>query len=196
MSETKTLETRQSEIRNKLIEEIEQDLVGPRFGENEIITEIPTSAYLAGILFPRETMSEPDEEEEFLESNEDSNIDPSALPNVGTKPSSMGLTCRIDKSTRKVLASINYGRYDVSKSEEEQYSLAYSRKPFSYKLELDLENPNTQPITLSEKGIELRYNVHKLPKEYVLSVFLVNTIAPQKEKLQTYLKKTICLNSL
>ncbi len=191
-----------NEVRQLLIEEIEKDVVGPRFGDSEVISEWPTSAYLAGILFPRETRTEPDEDEEFSESDDDdSTTEKATSSNVGTKPSSMGLTCRIEKTTKKVLASIKYGMYDsLAKSEEDQYYIGFSREPFFYERKLDLENPDKEPITLSHKGIELRYSVREFPNEYVLSVFLVNNIPPQDQKAgiikESVFQPSIVLSSL
>jgi len=41
----------QSEIRQKIINELEADIVGPRLGENETIRINPKNEYLAGVFF-------------------------------------------------------------------------------------------------------------------------------------------------
>ena len=46
---------KKSEIRKIILTEVEDDVVGPRNGSDEIISENPTTMYLSGVLFPKET---------------------------------------------------------------------------------------------------------------------------------------------
>ena len=77
---------KKSEIRKIILTEIEDDIIGPRKGIDEIISENPTTTYLSGVLFPKETSVEADNEGEL-----ESEPEEKSSPNMGMKPSSMGL---------------------------------------------------------------------------------------------------------
>lgn len=176
--------TKKSEVRTIVLEEIEKDIIGPRLGSLEIITELPTTSYLSGILFPRETNIEPEEDEDFLKSDgEEESPEDKFSTNIGLKPTSMGISCRIEKNTRTVLAKIQYGKYSpIAKTEN--YGVKFQREHFEFKKELDITNQNPDPIELGEEGINLRYKMREInEKELILSVFIVNTTTPQKDRL-------------
>ena len=57
---------KKSEIRKIILTEVEDDVVGPRNGSDEIISENPTTMYLSGVLFPKETNVETDVKSDVL----------------------------------------------------------------------------------------------------------------------------------
>lgn len=50
--------------RNRILERLEVDLVGP-FEEEEVIESRPSDLYLTGILWPRQTQISPEEDEKL-----------------------------------------------------------------------------------------------------------------------------------
>ena len=55
--------TEKKDIREHLIEELKKDLIGPRSEEEEFVKskgDVPTSRYLSGVLFPKQTMMDED----------------------------------------------------------------------------------------------------------------------------------------
>jgi hypothetical protein len=169
---------KKSEIRKIILTEVEDDVVGPRNGSDEIISENPTTMYLSGVLFPKETNVETDDEGEL-----ESEPEEKSSPNMGMKPSSMGMTCRLDINTKKILVKIQYGKYSpIAKSEN--HDLKFQREHFEFKKELDLSEHDPLHIELGEEGINLRYKIRKISENQVtLSVFIVNTATPQKNRL-------------
>ena len=53
--QSSAIKKQQDEVRQILIKEIEDDIIGPRLGPEEEINANPTSEYLAGILHPKQT---------------------------------------------------------------------------------------------------------------------------------------------
>lgn len=91
-----------SDIREKIVEYLKQELLGPRGGDDETLTEEPFQRYTTGVLFPLEESfahSAPDllnEQEEEPQGNtgsseEDQGDDPISLANQ-TLPSSLGMS--------------------------------------------------------------------------------------------------------
>ena len=140
----------QDEVRQILIKEIEDDIIGPRLGPEEEINANPTSEYLAGILHPKQTKVSSEDDETISGSN--GNDDTASLTepiaaNSGMMPSSIGLTCRITKNTQKVRAKISFGRYKpIKKDDDNKYDVRYKREPFEEIIDLDIANPKTKLI--------------------------------------------------
>ena len=169
----------QDEVRQILIKEIEDDIIGPRLGPEEEINANPTSEYLAGILHPKQTKVSTEDDETISGSN--GNDDTASLTepiaaNSGMMPSSIGLTCRITKNTQKVRAKISFGRYKpIKKDDDNKYDVRYKREPFEEIIPLDISNWNNGPISLkSDENLKLKYSVKEKNSENILSVFLVN----------------------
>ncbi|MCH7646990.1 MAG: hypothetical protein IIA83_00065 [Thaumarchaeota archaeon] len=102
-------------IRKILQDEIQKEVVGPHeIDEVFKNSDSPKSRYLSGVLYPIQT---PVLDDDFQNSgagirDHDGGEDSEKVPiNVGTKPSSMGLTCNLLKSQKSVVANISYGRY-------------------------------------------------------------------------------------
>ena len=115
------IKKQQDEVRQILIKEIEDDIIGPRLGPEEEINANPTSEYLAGILHPKQTkVSTEDDETTSTERNDDTaSLTEPIAANSGMMPSSIGLTCRITKNTQKVRAKISFGRYKPIKKDDD-----------------------------------------------------------------------------
>ena len=141
----------QEEVRQILIKEIEDDIIGPRLGPEEEINANPTSEYLAGILHPKQTkVSSEDDETTYTERNDDTaSLTEPIAANSGMMPSSIGLTCRITKNTQKVRAKISFGRYKpIKKDDDNKYDVRYKREPFEEIIDLDIANPKTKQLEI------------------------------------------------
>jgi hypothetical protein len=109
------------DIRELIIEELKKDLIGPRISDDETFWEYegdkPTSRYISGVLYPRQTKLDQDV---FLkntsegESDDDEEVEhtSSFTTATGTYPSSLGITCSILKQTEEIDVVINFAKYD------------------------------------------------------------------------------------
>ena len=193
--QSSAIKKQQDEVRQILIKEIEDDIIGPRLGPEEEINANPTSEYLTGILHPKQTKVSTEDDETTSGSN--GNDDTASLTepiaaNSGMMPSSIGLTCRITKNTQKVRAKISFGRYKpFKKDDDKEYDVRYKREPFEEIFDLDISNWNKGPISLkSDEYLKLKYSVKELDSENVLSVFLVND-REQEEKSRSSIASCI-----
>jgi hypothetical protein len=118
-------------VREILLSELKKDTVGPyEVDETFEPTERPQSRYFSGVLFPIQTPVVEDDMQNpgvvVKSKGNDNGDEDGRIPiNVGTKPSSMGLTCNLSLEQKSVIVDISYGRYlqtEVSKSKEETKS--------------------------------------------------------------------------
>ena len=120
---------KKKDIREHLIEELKKDLIGPREVEEEFVKsegDIPTSRYLSGVLFPKQTKMDEnlnlksDQEVSEEEGSEDGTekIDQGANPfsaTIGTQPSSCGMYCCVSKETKIIQVDVSFGLYVLQK---------------------------------------------------------------------------------
>ena len=106
-----------------MIEELKRDLVGPREEEEEfweLNGDKPTSRYISGVLYPKQTKLDADtqltdtvqgenEDEEEEPINQDTS--PFAIA-TGTQPSSLGITCCVPIDTKLIDVEVNFAKYD------------------------------------------------------------------------------------
>jgi len=102
-------------IREILLDEIQKEIFGPHEKDETFEnTDHPKSRYLSGVLYPILT---PIFEEDVknsstqISSTDESNEDEKIPINVGTKPSSMGLSCKIPLNQKFIQVTISYSRY-------------------------------------------------------------------------------------
>ena len=110
--------SKKEHVRNNLIEWIKSDMVGPRGGPEEVLPrrENPTQSYLSGILFPRMSGTNPEEDErEQIEVENDNGDSQEERVDLVTnlKQSSFGITCTVPRGANSILAHIEYGTYDL-----------------------------------------------------------------------------------
>ena len=114
-------------IRKILLDEIQKEILGPHeIDETFENTDHPKSRYLSGVLYPIQTpILEEDTNNESIQikSTEENAENEKISINVGTKPSSMGLSCKIPLTQKLIQVTISYGRYilnsnDVEKEED------------------------------------------------------------------------------
>ncbi|WP_062355847.1 helicase-related protein [Herbidospora yilanensis] len=98
-------------FRSELVDRLRGDLLGPVGGDEEILKDAPLDAYTTGILFPRLTDTEVDEERDAQvdEGQAPAILTVDELPDTGVSlantqtPSSMGLTVAVDTRTANTL---------------------------------------------------------------------------------------------
>ncbi len=162
-------------VRNMLLEAVRKDLIGPDGGENEIITDNPSTQYITGILFPseNETQNQFDEdkfdedkdlislqeEDDFvplenldemdeIENQEENQIEKNA--NVYQKPSSIGLSFYLDSNASTLKIKVRYGTYEeLPKKDENEKGKKFQREQHEETLELDFPDKSFK----SEKNL-------------------------------------------
>lgn len=94
------------ELRDDLVGAVERDLVGPRDGDEEQITDDPIATYICGVLYPRAAGTIPPEEQDEAsdDGDETTHADPAVSLANTRYPSSLGLTFAIDTN---VAASVD-----------------------------------------------------------------------------------------
>lgn len=142
-------------VRNLLLDAVRKDLLGPSDGENEIITDNPSTKYITGILFPPEN-GENDkdliplvEESDFVplasseipEQDGDDESQSEKSANVYQKPSSIGLSFYLDSKVLLLKIKIRYGTYaELPKEDENEKGKKFQRSQHEEILELDFPN--------------------------------------------------------
>lgn len=130
-------------VREEILQAVREDLIGPSC-ENEIINEKPSSSYITGILFPKDSAvtedenfaqtqslddyptvelgEESDADGETQEASFAETDDPDERNNSKgfQKPSSIGVSCYIEKTVSKIKADIKWGSYESEKTETEE----------------------------------------------------------------------------
>ena len=129
----------QSEIRQKLIDALRIDLIGPRNGSNEVLDENPELSYLTGVLHVANV--KPDivfdgQEDIQLESGDSDSLGDEDNEDVySTKfkqQSSIGLSFYLAQSILSFKVHLEWGDYIVDKKEyEDKNGKAKSRKVFT-----------------------------------------------------------------
>ena len=113
-------------VRDDLIRDLMNEMIGPRNGDEEVVTQQPQSLYLTGMLFPQTTELDSDNQE----SNKTSETEPEdddIQNRFSMKQSSIGITCILSKDVKsEITATIRYGTYRT----ESKKPLKIKRKSF------------------------------------------------------------------
>lgn len=172
-------------IRDILLDVIRKDVFGP-YEENEELTGAnhPTSKYLSGVLYPMQTplLSTDAENSSVSIQSPDDKDEEEILPiNVGTKPSSMGITCSVSSNQKSVQVIISYARYEkINFDDGNLKSSAASKKPIDYKWkrvpyckksEINLDGGKRLEL---ESKIFFRYFVIKNKNHVTINAFITN----------------------
>ena len=108
-----------NDIREILIDEIKKDIIGPRGDEDEEYWdyERPQTRYFSGVLYPRKTPFKSDDQLKnsnagTKDDDEEGDEPTSFTIAIGTKPSSLGLSCQISEKTKSIEVEISFAKYD------------------------------------------------------------------------------------
>lgn len=142
----------ESEVRQKIIEALRKDLVGP-LEENEVLDESPMFEYLTGMLYPQVLADclEMELDADVDRSEQDSDYTPQPdeddnEPMTATKfkqQSTIGMSFYLRKDTQKIKAVISWGDYirttekQTNEKGEEKTKVSYTRQPMSETIEVD-----------------------------------------------------------
>ncbi len=199
------------EVRERLVQALELDLVGPWPGhalEQEMLPGWvrPSTWYLTGFLIPTGT---PPEHRDDGESDEEiDEIQPSAgdqeestedrkAAKKGFFPSSMGLSFLVSSETRALSIEVTWGDYHTGETtEKSEKKPVWERQPRRERVEVTLEGDAEKPRVFSvpnSGGLELQVaertisadELHEFlaPGTRSVSVFLVNHRTPPEESL-------------
>ncbi|MBK7056221.1 MAG: helicase [Leptospiraceae bacterium] len=192
----------QTKIREQLLDLVTLDLLGPKQGEEEEVTEKRIEArYILGKLAPQNVQVEEEEEEEKDEetevdsldmgSDDDAPVETKAPPKT-MLPSSMGLSFAIDKSEKSFFVQSNWGFYNRVKNTEGRN--IWKRKPIQNEAkEIFLKEGLIERILVYsneeiEGGIYYKGIIRQNPeKEWLVSLFLVNEFKATSKKSENIL---------
>ena len=189
-------------IREIILDELERELVGPHQKDESFeLYDNPKSMYWSGVLYPIQTNLTEDEYVQQnsiqIENSEESDDEEEIPISIGTKPSSLGITCHLPIAQKSILAKISYGRY-VKEESNESNNVTEPKPNSNKKLDKDEKKSNIKyswrridydlnpiPIHLNgnggevqlpnDKNIFIKYNIKKIRNEYIiLNIFLTN----------------------
>ena len=181
-----------SEVRQKIIDDIRLDLIGPR-EEEEILEESPKFAYLVGMLdIQKDENSVEDEQEvdadmayedgEDYTAGEDDDNEPIMTTHFQI-PSSMGISFYVENTTKTISIDVSWGDYVKSSKKyededgKEHSKIIYTRIPMTETIELDLSDSNrTKEYKLvSDSNVHLHMSKIGLKGQYsLITVYIVN----------------------
>lgn len=196
----------ESEVRQKIIEAIKKDLMGP-YEENEILFGRPNVEYITGILSPDNNdlnYDDIDEVDFVIDDNHDSNkpeeneIEKDEKKLINT--TSIGLSFYVEKNTKIINVHASWGEY-ISKKEEIQLDglidenstvnkkevVKYQREQMNEIIDFDLSKIDRKAPKKFTSNIEISILKYNLKSNYSLvSVFLTNK-KPYSNDVSSYM---------
>lgn len=172
--------TAEQDPRDIVIGRIAADLVGPGTPD-EAIEDIPSERYLSGILFPRASLPEADDDE-ALEDKADSeeqgaSLDETARMALSGKPSTMGLSFAVKEDGPKpeIKVLVRCGTY-VGEKKEKRAKPIWHRTAHEVGLLIPVQvGYSTRPVSETElPGLQLVAQISKAADHTTLTVALVN----------------------
>ena len=188
--------------RDAILERLEQDLIGPG-SERETIDELPTDRYLTGILFPRRSTIEADEDEELKGGNagggdgDDDEADATVRLSGQIKPATMGMSFAVAGGTSEAKLRIDISlatyvaRHAPSKDEDDLadaeglvdgpaqklHQTQWKRRPYHVRLDDARIVPGYHKVALGAgmpDGLELHYQAVIEQDRFMVTMALVN----------------------
>ncbi len=157
----------EAEVRQKIIEALRVDLVGPS-SEDEILDENPMFEYLTGMLYPQ-VLADADLLEQEIDGDIQHDIDCDFTPQpdeddnepmAATKfkqQSSIGMSFYLAKSTQSMMVRVSWGDYikgtetETNEEREERSRIIYKRLDMLDDIRIDLSTNNrVQDIALTQ----------------------------------------------
>ena len=193
-----------TDVRSRLVEALELDLIGPtneHLCAREFLPQSPQRWYLGGYLVPRQAPAEQrlggDDEmgmEEGKAGQGDDEENPDAQQNQPSyRPSSMGLTVLLTPETRTVCATVRWGDYlgealagakkDEEDLDEDSVDEAFEKEMSEIstdELIVGDEKLAEQPATYGAKTKRLRRGFRREPREEAVIIELVDDRGTQE----------------
>lgn len=192
------------DVREKLVEALKLDLVGPTDGLgtiDEVLSQPPSRWYLTGFLVPQDADVEQRADEasndELDEVSDSHGLDDAATPEPAAVrqrylPSSIGVSVLVPATTQRLRIVVRWGDYRLQKEEEEHGGpTEWKRQPREEMLTLDVPEMTKQPVELDvpkSDGLQVVLSVRPVHSDgddgglpigsRSVSVFLVNRRTP------------------
>lgn len=197
-----------TEVRQQLVEALSLDIVGPqdRLGSaEEILPEPPSRWYLTGFLVPIDADENQRSDEagvdELDQVNDAKGLDDAAPPEPAAArrsffPSSLGLSCLVNASTKQLHVLARWGDYKPKRPDDGQGVLFHwHRTPHTEKLSINLPTETKQPVETevpNSSGLKLALSVRPVHSDgkdggiakgtRSVSLFLVNRRKPAADE--------------
>ena len=190
------------EVRVRLVEALQLDLVGPRAGhahaeERLLGRERPSNRYLTGFLIPSgappEQSADADEDDELGEASEEAGLaEESTEERRAAKksffPSSIGLSFLVSQRTRAISARVRWGDYaPLEMAESDGTASVWQRTPREERVEIELRGGGGSHDLPNSGGLQLHVAEREAAAEHLppgtrsVSVFLVNHREPDAD---------------
>jgi len=171
----------QIEIREKLIDEIEADLIGPRVGDTkekrafEILPKnrSPENEYFAGVLYPGTWEVEPEEIIQKMDDDDDDNLSSSVANDKLFKPSSFGLTCRLAPQTKEIKIIVTYGEYQSSKNKKQVINHYRTPRIEHFSIPIIPIKEKEEPFT-NNPNFCINYTIIQDENSIILDFYVIN----------------------
>ena len=161
-----------TEVRSEMIDEFKKYMMGPHWGNDELIDTNPKFTYMTGILYPQDSKVEQEDTSAEVSDGDSSEVsDKSALNSLN--PSSFGLTCMLDGSTESFVIKIEYGTYTSQKNSTPPPPTLYQRHHFEESFTVSTKSNFKKNLEISFG--EIRANFRKTNEGILCSVYLINT---------------------
>lgn len=176
-------------VRDELAELVVRDLLGPVGGEVEELRDSPVDWYVLGRLAPNGTAIEPDEADVALGEGgvpgHDEESPEADAPNVASFcPSSIGLTARAGGDAERLEVTAVWARYTHVRSTDPAIEhLVWRRDQHQGTASIKLVEGLVEPVVLSvdDERVVLRGRVRRFERDWLVSLFLVNTSPAEKQ---------------
>src|SRR2546430_6903533 len=185
-------------VRDELTAMVVHDLLGPAGGPEEELDQREdrvTGRYLVGMLAPKSTSVEAEEQDALgTDEQDDPEVgatDASTPPASTFFPNSIGMSFVVESEAKSVLIQTEWGRYRRVKSATQiskktgAEALVWKREPFTGEpLAVPLKNGAfgpLQPRSDTDATVIVQGKMRQTPRGWVVTVFLVNT-EPRSEE--------------
>ena len=195
-----------AEVRDRLIEALKFDLVGPwaghAFAEEGLPGWIrPSNWYLTGFLIPSDTSAQQrdDSDDSDGEVSEEAGLPEESseerrAAKKGYFPSSMGLSFLASKEADTLYVTVRWGDYALAATEDSDGSSVWQRTPCTAEVEVSLaeDAPLSERAVPNSAGLRLHVVKHQVSTGRIplgtqaVSVFLVNRRTPADDRDSRY----------
>ena len=200
-----------AEVRQKIIDAIRTDLIGPLSPE-EVLDENPRFAYLVGMLEPQRDENAPDENEQEIDTDIDygkdedftAGEDDDNEPVSTTKfqlPSSLGISFYVESSLDRICLDVSWGDYVssiekvIGKDEKEHNRTVYRRVPESETVRVKFSDfRRTKDYQLAQDS-NIHVHVSRIPLKdgySLVTVYVVNKRSNPSSDIGTPLQTCSC----
>jgi len=179
-------QTSDNSAREKMLSRLREDLIGPR-APDEILVARPSDVYLTGILWPKNTVLAPEEDERLAvapgEEDGGDDAEDQAQPQAVTmrRPSTAGLSFAASgKAIPEAFVHIRFGMYVSTDEGGKTRWKRVQHAPEAIKAELQ---PGSRDIPFKSGGVlGLRLNVRCVPFSagILATITLVNDLIPEE----------------